>query len=166
MGLKSILGIVMLIGLFFSCEKIDPVSGSDLSDVLIGNWQRSESIPSGRSEADFRYFTIESTFKFRTGSKYTNTINFYGFEDENPSEIIGSSERIGIFEIKGDSIFFKDIEMTSWEKGFNPIPQTTTLNGQAYGNRFEIEENVLTLYYISYPADAPIQTQMSYKRAE
>lgn len=162
MSSKRIFAMLLLVGLFLSCEKTDSVSG----DVLIGTWQLTESIASGRTAADFRYFTMESTFRFERDAKYSYTVDFYGFEDENPNEIIGSSERIGTFEVQGDRIFFKDIETTSWEKGFNPTPQTTTLNGQAYGNRFEIAENVLTLFYISYPADAPVPTQMSYKRVE
>ncbi|WP_430966714.1 hypothetical protein [Spongiimicrobium sp. 2-473A-2-J] len=166
MSSKRIFGMVLLIGLFLSCKKSDSVFGPGLDNALIGTWQRAESIPSGRSAADFRYFVMESTFRFGKDATYSYTLDFYGFEDENPNEIIGSSERIGTFEVKGDRIFFRDIETTSWENGFNPTPQTKALNGQVYENRFEIAENVLTLHYISYPADAPVQTQMSYKRVE
>ena len=109
---------------------------------------------------------MESTFKFRADTNYSYTVDFYGFEDENPDEIIGSSVRKGTFEIVGDSIFFMDTETISWEKGFRPEPETRILDGEKYGNRFTILGRILSLSYISYPADAPVQTQMEYERTD
>ncbi|SEC74547.1 hypothetical protein SAMN05192540_3974 [Maribacter dokdonensis] len=166
MNFRIFLGITVLMILFFSCEKKDSELGIDLTDKFIGNWQLIQSIPSGRSELDTRYFISERNLRFETNGKYSHTGYNYGFDDENPNEIVGSTEIIGNFDIKGDSIFFRNKEITSWDKVFRPITQTTFVEGQEYGNRFEIEDDVLTLYYISYPADAPIPTQISYKRGE
>lgn len=103
-------------------------------------------------------------YEFEADTNYSYTVDFYGFEDENPDEIIGSSVRKGTFEIDGDSIFFRDTETVSWEKGFKPEPETRILNGEKYGSRFSIVGSTLTLHYISYPADAPVQTQMEFER--
>ncbi len=165
MSFKYVIGIIGLICLFFSCEDSDSVSEPYSGEDLIGSWVRIDRIPSGRSESDFRYFNMESTYKFGGDSNYSYTVDFYGFEDDNPDEIIGSSLRKGTFEIVGDSIFFRDEQTTSWEKGFMPEPETRILNGEKYGNKFAILDRTLTLSYISYPADAPVQTQMTYERS-
>ena len=152
--------------LFSCCDDSDSLTKPYSDEDLIGSWVRIDRIPSGRSESDFRYFNIESTFKFRTDTYYSYTVDFYGFEDENPEEIIGSSVRKGTFEIVGDSLFFRDTETTSWEIGFRPEPETRILSGEKYGSRFDILARTLTLSYISYPADAPVQTQMEYVRSD
>jgi len=166
MNTKNKMLILLLIGLFISCEKLDSVEVPNSNNQLIGKWLHTESIPSGLSDADFRYFDVEQIFKVNSDATYSQLVNFYGFEDEDPDEIIGQSETLGTYEIRADSVFLKGTKNTSWEKGFNPEPTTTTLNGEAYGSRFEIIDDTLTLYYISYPADAPQQTQMSYTKAE
>lgn len=166
MNTKNTLLIFFLIGLFVSCEKFDSIEVPNSNNPLVGKWLYIESIPSGLSEADFRYFDIEWVFEFNSDTTYSHLVNFHGFEDENPDEIIGQSETLGTYEIKADSLFLKATEITSWEKGFNPEPTTITLNGETYGSRFEIVGDTLTLFYISYPADAPQQTQMSYTRAD
>jgi len=162
---KNIVGIMACIAVLFSCDKVAEVNYQE--EDLIGVWQRTDVIPSGLSEADFRYFDMELNYTFNSDGTYSYKVNFYGFKDENPDEIIGQSENLGTFEIKGDSLFIKDLQNTSWEKGFNPEPDTTYFeNAASYGSRFEVKEDVLTLYYISYPADAPVKTQMSYERVD
>lgn len=162
---KRIFGVLASIVLLYSCDKVAEVNFQQ--EDLIGKWQRTDVVPSGLSEADFRYFDMELNYSFNEDGTCSYKVNFYGFKDEDPDEIIGQSENIGTFEVKGDSVFIKDLQNTSWEKGFNPEPDTIHFEGAAsYGSRFEINDNVLTLYYISYPADAPMQTQMSYERVD
>ncbi len=124
MSFKSTIVSIGLICLFSSCSDSDSVSEPYSSEDLIGNWVRIDRIPSGRSESDFSYFNMESTYKFEADTNYSYTVDFYGFENDNPDEIIGSSLRKGTFEVVGDSIFFRDTETTSWEKGFRPGPET------------------------------------------
>lgn len=166
MNFKVLTGIIGLICILYSCEDSESVSESHQNGELIGNWNRIDRIPSGRSESDFRYFNMESTYRFGTDDQFSYTVDFYGFEDENLDEIIGSSVRKVTFEIEGDSIFFRDLEVITWEEGFNPEPQTITLSGEKYGNKFTILNRTLTLSYISYPADAPVHTEMEYQRKD
>ena len=166
MSFKFVIGSIGLICLFSSCEDPDSVSKPYSGEDLIGSWVRMDRIPSGRSESDFRYFNMESTYKFEGDFNYSYAVDFYGFEDDDPDEIIGSSLRIGTFEIVGDSIFFRDKQITSWEEGFRPEPETRILSGEKYGNRFAILGRTLTLSYISHPADAPVQTHMEYERSD
>jgi hypothetical protein len=147
------------------CDTYTGAPVDDLESEVIGTWSRTDVIPSGRTEADFRYFDTVFAYTFNSDDTYSNTIDFYGFKDENPDEIIGQSETIGTFQVKGDSIFISAKQNTSWEKRFKPEPVMTQYEeNEVYGSRFEIVENTLTLYYISYPADAPVPTQMSYER--
>lgn len=162
MSIKNVLGIFACIAWIPSCDRVADVNYEEAD--LVGTWQRTEETSSGLSEADFRYFDIESTYTFNGDATCSYSVNFYGFKDENPNEVIGRSENVGTFEIKGDSVFIKNIQSTSWEKGFNPEPDTLYFEDAArYAMRFEIQKNVLTFHYISYPADAPVQTQMSYE---
>ncbi|MEM8765438.1 MAG: hypothetical protein AAGD88_16575 [Bacteroidota bacterium] len=164
MSFKSIIGLIGLICIFSSCDNSEPVPEPYSGEDLVGGWARIDRIPSGSSESDFRYFNMEITYEFEKDTNYSYTVDFYGFEDENPDEIMGSSVRKGTFEIVGDSIYFRDKETVSWEKGYRPEPETRILNGEKYGSRFSIVGSTLTLHYISYPADAPVQTQMEFER--
>ncbi|WP_423999104.1 hypothetical protein [Maribacter sp. IgM3_T14_3] len=58
---------------------------------------------------------------------------------------MSSSERTGTFGIKGSSIFFRANEIKFWDKVFSPLPHTTLVEVQEYGDRFEIWDDVLTL---------------------
>ncbi|WP_281540688.1 hypothetical protein [Maribacter aestuarii] len=162
--------IILFISVFsislISCEKEDNVVANFSGKALVGTWSRVDEIPSGLSEADFRYFDMKTTQIFRIDGSHSYKVDFYGFKDENPNEIIGQTENTGSFEVKSDSVFIRAFENTSWESGFSSEPTTTILTGETYGSRFEINGKTLTLFYISYPADAPVAKQMSYQRVD
>lgn len=167
---KYFLGALCCMLVFNSCEKGegseqgDDISLSNAKSALQGSWQQIEKIRSGLLEADFRYFDTEHIHKFDFDATYTSLVNIYGFDDDNPDEIIGQSETLGTYEFRGDSVFIKGKSQTSWDKNFNPKPTTILLTGEAYGSRFKITDDTLTMFYISFPSDGPVQTQMSYKR--
>lgn len=169
---KYFLGALCCALVFNSCEKTESNEQGDdffplnAKSALLGSWKHIEKIPSGHSEADFRYFDVEWIYKFNSDASYSHLINFYGFDDEDPDEIIGQSETSGTYEIRRDSVFIKAMAITSWEKGFNPEPTTAKLSGEVYGSRFKIIDDTLSLFYLSYPADAPVQTQMDYKKVQ
>lgn len=159
-------GLFFVLILSISCEKEDGINAELRGSAIIGTWNRIDEIPSGGIREEYRYFDVETLHTFELDGTYTYKVNYYGFRDENPNELMGQSENIGTFEVNNDSVFIRVFENTSWEKGFKPKAETILLNGEAYGNRFTIKNETLTLYYISYPADAPVQTQMSFKRLE
>ncbi|ASV31427.1 hypothetical protein [Maribacter cobaltidurans] len=161
-----LLTFIFLLFTSISCEKEDGITSELRGNAIIGTWNHIDEIPSGGIREDYRYFDVETLHTFELDGTYTYKVNYYGFKDENPNELMGQSENKGTFEVNNDSVFMRVFENTSWEKGFKPKPETIPLNGEAYGNRFTIKNETLTLYYISYPADAPVQTQMSFKRVE
>ena len=147
-----------------SCHKENAVALDEYESEIVGSWSRTDVIPSGVSNTDLRYFDMITTYTFDADKQYSYKVEFYGFEDENPEEVMGSSENIGTYEVRGDSLFIKAEVNTSWEEGFQPNPHTIQLNGRVYGNKFSIVADRLLLYYISYPADAPVPTQMGYDK--
>ena len=162
---KNVFVVLNCIVLLYSCEKIIEINNHE--EDLTGEWRHTDIIPSGPHETGYKYFDVVSTISFETDAKYALEIDYYGFKDENPNEIIGSSKTLGNYQIRADSVFIKSLQNTSWEKEFNPEPYTVLYeDAKSSGSRFEINDNILTLYYISYPADAPVQTQMSYERVD
>ncbi len=164
--MRNLLFICMVVVALVSCEKEDSVVANFGSEALVGTWSRVDEIPSGPSQSDFRYFDMKTSQIFRIDGSHTYKVDFYGFKNENPNEIIGQTKNTGTFDVRSDSIFIKALENTSWERGFRPEPETITLNGEPYGSRFEIKGKTLTLFYISYPADTPVATEMSYRRVD
>ncbi|KKM62875.1 hypothetical protein LCGC14_1517290, partial [marine sediment metagenome] len=155
--IKYVFGILCISLSFLACERIDGNEEEkdtfklSAESTVIGTWKTSEKIPSGRSEADFRYFDVDWIYEFNSDATYSYVINSYGFDDENPDEVIGQSETSGTYEVKGDSIFIKGKTNTSWEKGFNPEPTFTLLKEVANASKFQISDDTLSLYYLSYP---------------
>lgn len=162
-----VLSIILLTLLSLnSCEKGTDVSTVIRDSGLIGIWQHIEEIPSGGIKEDYRYFDMEALYTFEVDGTYTYKVNLYGFKDENPDELVGHFEDKGTFKVNNDSVFMTVFENTSWEREFRPEPETIEIKGEAYRNRFTVENEILTMYYVSFPADAPIQTHMSFERVE
>ena len=80
---------------------------------------------------------------------------------------ISQSETIGVFEIKGDSLFLVGKQHKFCEEGFQPEPLIIELKEtMSFDSRLEIENKKMILYYISYPADAPVNAEIDYNRVD
>lgn len=156
--------IILAMVVILSCNS-DNDDSIDLTK-LSGTWKRLDVISSGHTEEDLRYFDMETIYDFSQDETFSFKVNFYGFKDTNPDEIVGQSINRGTFEVEGDSLFVKASTNLSWDSEYSPEPETTLLDGSFDGFRYEIKDNILTLYYISYPADAPVATQISYNRVD
>lgn len=88
----GLLGSLLFLG---SCEKEKVVSLDGLDGAIIGSWSKTDVIPSGRSEVDLRYFDMVTTYRFDLTKEYSYAVDFYGFKDENPEEIMGYSKKYG-----------------------------------------------------------------------
>jgi hypothetical protein len=76
----------------------------------------------------------------------------------------------GSFTVRGDSLFMRATTVRSWDRDFNGGVETVTAvaDGGPYGSggaRFEVRKDSLVLHYISYPADAPVETSEALARA-
>ena len=68
----------------------------------------------------------------------------------------------GSYFVRGDSVFLRSTLVRSWDRDFNGgAVIVTPVTGSPYGEagaRFEIRNDSLVLHYLSYPADAPVET--------
>jgi hypothetical protein len=135
--------ITSLIVLFFvitSCTDNNKVAEENFEPDLTGSWNRTDDQAEGN---------IVSTYTFKSNSSYIYRIDWFGFNGEPKTELTSSSESTGVFKVEGDSLFFQNLNY-----------------GSGLNSKFWIEGNVLHLEYISYPADAPVLTQMKYNRID
>lgn len=136
-GIKS-LGVLFVLAL--SCTSNDDVNEAGLAMDLMGSWDQMTEQEAGK---------IVFTYTFNEDSSYLYKVDFYGFNGKPKTERTDSSETSGTFEAEGDSLFFK-------RPGYEGV----------FKSKFWIEDNVLNLEYISYPADAPVLAQMEYQRVD
>ncbi|MGN7515763.1 MAG: hypothetical protein ACTHOM_15400 [Allomuricauda sp.] len=86
---------------------------------------------------------IVSTYTFNDNSTYLFRTDWFGFNGEPKTKLTEFSENSGAFEVERDSLFLG-----------------------SFSSRYWIKEDVLYLEYITYPADAPVLTQMKYNRID
>ncbi|MBA4744624.1 MAG: hypothetical protein H2058_05155 [Muricauda sp.] len=135
---KGFIGFFIFL-LIVSCNKADePTQGFEPN--LLGSWSKTYEQEQGIIINNYT-FNVNSTFKRR--------IEWFGFNGAPKTELTESSEYTGTFEVEGDSLFFRNLE---GQGGFN--------------SKFWIKNNVLHLEYITYPADAPVLTQIKYEKID
>jgi len=135
---KGFLGLFISF-LIVSCNKADEPT-QDFEPNLLGTWSETYEQEQG---------TIINNYTFKVNATFKRRIEWLGFNGAPKTELTDSSEYTGIFKVEGDSLFFRNLE---GEGGFD--------------SKFWIENNVLYLEYITYPADAPVLTQIQYKRID
>ena len=136
---KEFFGLLALLFLIVSCTEDDGQREGFASDLL-GSWSKTYEQEQG---------IIINNYTFNDNSTFKRRIEWLGFNGAPKTELTDSSEYTGTFKVEGDSLFFRNLES---EGGFD--------------SKFWIENNVLYLVYITYPADAPVLTQMEYKRID
>jgi hypothetical protein len=136
--------------IFISCGK------EDIKESLLGKWQRSEALqPNG---------LMRKAYIFETDGTYIDKIDFFDFNGNSVDELTSWILTTGKFKIKGDSLFLFAEERTSWDKDFNPVQQKERLNNNLFQSKIKVTKSTMVLDYLSYPADAPVRTRMSYKK--
>ncbi|MEE1964482.1 hypothetical protein V1387_17470 [Allomuricauda taeanensis] len=132
--------IYFLFVLLASCNDNDDDHGESSMADLLGQWSDTYDQGDGKRISSYT-FMGDSTYEFRSDS--------YGFNGKPITELTGFSEVSGVFEVEGDSL----------------ILQAAQSEG-VFKSKFWIKDDVLHLEYISYPADAPVLTQMEYDRID
>ena len=135
---KGFFGLLALL-LIASCTKDDGQSEGFTPDLL-GSWSETYEQEQG---------IIVENYTFNVNSRFERRIDWFGFNGAPKTELTESSEYTGTFEVEGDSLFFRNLE---GQGGFD--------------SKFSIKNNVLHLEYITYPADAPVLTQIKYERID
>ena len=131
--------LFLLLFLATSCNhEDDGIEETNASD-LIGSWSETRNQGDG--------LTI-STYTFESDFTYEFEFESFGYNGKPITELTGSSEIHGTFEVETDSVIFR------------------TSSSGFLKSKFWIEDDVLHLEYISYPADAPILSQLEYNRVD
>ncbi|MDN3588170.1 hypothetical protein QWY86_15915 [Pedobacter aquatilis] len=135
----KITGLFLLLSvLLFSCKKDKPEKEKD---VLTGAWQES-----GMSGGMGRRLVFKPGGEF-TMEIWTNTYK--------------SGEVNGIYKIDGDNLtvnISEDVEINS-----AGIATKRKVNRQLFEKgKFSISNGILSIKFISYPADAPVETEIKY----
>lgn len=135
----KITGLFLLLSvLLFSCKKDKPEKEKD---VLTGAWQES-----GMSGGMGRRLV------FKPGGEFTMEIWASTYK---------SGEVNGIYKIDGDNLtvnISEDVEINS-----AGIATKRKVNRQLFEKgKFSISNGILSIKFISYPADAPVETEIKY----
>lgn len=83
--------------------------------------------------------------------------------------LVAYSTSEGKYAIRNDSIFMGTVVNRDWARDFYGgkvivTPVTTTGQYADHGARYEVSSETLVLHFLTYPADAPIETMASYSR--
>lgn len=148
---------VILILLLSSCDKKD----DDIligDNVLIGTWvDTANALPNV-------YYINELIFD--NNNSFTDKSSAYGiYSGQANNELSGWFVRTGNYELDKNKIGFLAEKVVSWDSFFGGDPVTTIETYVIFENcTFTINNNILELNYITYPADAPENTIRQYKK--
>jgi len=141
----------MSVIIFSSCER-------KTDETLIGTWAyTTESSPRG-------YVINEITFN--SEGLFTKNLTWYGiYEGQNSDELSGWTEITGDFEVNENKLIVTANKSVSWDAFYSTDPVTTIETETLYTNcTFDIDEKILELKYLTFPADAPVQTKSLFKK--
>ncbi len=144
----------LLLGLTLLAACGDP-TGLPLN--LVGSWHATESVqPAG---------SMERIFRFEPDWRFEERILFYGVYGDPASHLSASTVITGHYTRDHDRILLQGERETDWDGTYYPDPVTRDLGGTTLLDaRFQIVLDQLTLFYDSYPADAPVPTTMRLTR--
>ncbi|MCX2484654.1 hypothetical protein [Pedobacter sp. MR2016-24] len=121
-----------------ACKKDDKKE----KDVLTGTW--TETPPQ----------TYSQTLRFESDARFA-------MEYLHPDGAAKTTFR-GKYVIKGDSLKINIQEMLELQSS-GTVVRTPANSVMFEKGTFSVRDNVLTINYITYPADAPVQTQSKFK---
>jgi hypothetical protein len=149
--LFKVLLFTMSVLIFSSCER-------KTDETLTGKWAyTTESKPRG-------YVINEITFN--NDLSFIKRITWYGiYEGQDLDELSGWTEITGNFEVNENNLIITANKSVSYDSFFSTDPVTTIKTEILYTNcTFDIDEKTLELRYLTFPADAPVQTKCLYKK--
>jgi hypothetical protein len=144
-----------LLSLTLGCsDSTEPASGD-----LVGQWATApqDLQPNG---------WYVSNFTFGADGAYLSDSRSYGVYPGQPrDELSGYTRFEGVYSVRGDSVFRELRRQVTWDRfyGASSPEWVVDLTGVPYyksGARYELRGPVLILHYLTYPADAPVETTM------
>ena len=128
---------------------------------LIGNWSVSESLSPG-------HYTTQLTFA--GDGTFTDAVRIFGsYGGQSNNDLSSYSIMSGTYKVEGDKLQTNITHTVVWDRfyGANSPETVQTVNITVFDQtHFRIVGQMLTLDYLSYPADAPVPTTKSFIRVE
>ncbi|OOQ61710.1 hypothetical protein BC343_01150 [Mucilaginibacter pedocola] len=143
----------MICGLFMafltvslgSCKKNDGPNES-----IVGIWKEPAS-PTG----------YVRSVVFKSDGTFLASFNYYAPDPSNNTTI----EFDGRYSVKGDSLITGVTKIADKNKDGTTYPAVQPANHPLYEfATFRVNTNVLTINYTTYPADAPVATEVKFNR--
>jgi hypothetical protein len=154
---RSSMIVTLVLPLAVACD-----SATSPESALAGRWatEREGLSPAGSYQS---FLTFE-------GPTFASEVRSYGLlQGQGPNDVSAYSRTEGTFRVEGDRLHFSPTRLVTWD-GFYGVTSPERVEspypwGSLFDNaRFSIRLNRLTLQYLSYPADAPVETSRSYWR--
>ncbi len=151
--------LVLVCAVLASCSAlVDPVSGG-----FVGDWatEREALSPTGSHE---NLLSLGSDGRFVAESR------MYGVYPGQPADQLAASSRTeGSYRAEDGRLHFQPESLTTFDT-FEGRAKTTVHRPYPYGGvyegaEFEVDGDRLTLTYLTYPADAPVETRRTFRRA-
>lgn len=149
---------VLLCALLASCSAVlEPVSGG-----FVGDWatERKALSPAG---------THENLLGLGADGRFVAESRMYGAYPGQPAGQLSASSRTeGSYRAEDGRLHFQPESLTTFDT-FEGKPKTTVHRPYPYGGvyqgaEFDVDGDRLTLTYITYPADAPVETRRTFRR--
>ena len=98
----------------------------------------------------------------------TSEVRWYGLYGLGKNDVAAYSRIVGTYAIVGDSLMGHPDHLVYWDYyfGADSPEQTEDVEGPETRSRFEVSSGQLTLHYLSYPADGPVESMSTYHRAQ
>lgn len=151
----------------FSLSGCRDTTSPDIAPLL-GSWADTPQV--NRDGTTYReLLTLNADHSFiRTWRMYQQT-------GGSPDSLRAYAISQGTFGVRNDSLFMRPNTIRTWDRLFNggqesisQVDYAPQQPGQAdnSGAQFEVTPDILRLHYLSYPADGPVETEMTFLRAK
>jgi len=142
-----------------SCSSVTEPSRDD---PLLGRWStdRSALNPAG---------SMQSHLTFSKDGSFVAEHRSYGVYPSQRAEDLSAYWRTsGTYVLEADRLNFLPKSLASWDRFYGPhsaeLVETPYPYGTLYDDaRFKLQDSVLTLRYLTYPADAPVPTLQTFR---
>jgi hypothetical protein len=146
-----------LLSVATACSETTPPG---VTSPLVGEWAspRENLQPNGTLTRDL---AISGTGEF------TYRTNMYGIYGGNPGALAAYTQTSGTYKIDGDKLVLTANRIATWDSfyGATSPERVEQVNRIVFDQaRFNIAGSILTLDYLSYPADAPEPTRLAFVR--
>lgn len=135
------------------------------SDALTGEWVGPRETWSDGVSPDH----MDRLVTFGADGSYRFEVRIYGAYGQPAAQLSSWSKTEGRYRLEGDRLLVKLEATTSWDSFYGADSQERVerldSSGYADSGQLRLRGDELVHTYLSYPADAPVETVMVYRRA-